>query len=203
MYKLLIINNCAFFDWSISLAESLTITGAIIAFIVALSQYNKAQKWKRTEFTLTYLSQYREILRDVNVRRGMLMLDWNRIEIPLQADEIKDKSNFLFTDDIFKRALRSHFGMSETDGFSKEETFIRLIMDEFLEKLGAFYPFIHSGFMKKDDMPGNIIYWIDIIGNKKNRCKDEETRKQLWEYIVTYKFTDLEKLCNEFGYKIR
>lgn len=202
---LLLIKNCPgeyCFDLSITLAEVLTILGAIIAFLVALCQYKKAQQWKRTEFKLTYMTHYKEILKDFNVMRGLMMLDWNSIEIPLKEEEIGRRKKFWFDDEILRSALRIHLDLEENEGFSDVETVIRFSMDETLEKLGAFYPFFQEGNIKKDEVPGTIIYWLDLIGNKENQSKDEETRKTLWKYIIKYRFTDLINLCSAFGYKI-
>ena len=151
MYLIILLycNEAYCFDWTISLAEVITIVGATFAFAIALWQYSKAQKWKRTEFILSY---YSTALNSFNVRRGMLMLDWNCIDIPLRKDEIPGKSNFWFTDKLFRSALRDHFTMPEGEGFSNEETVIRFVMDEFLEKLGSCYPFIKTGLIKKEDI---------------------------------------------------
>jgi hypothetical protein len=188
-------------DWTISSAEILSILGAMIAFFVALHQYRKAQKWKRKEFMLAY---YDKIFNNFNVKRGMVMLDWNRTEIPLQEKEIANKNSFWFDDELFRSALRVHFEMSAEEGFSDQESIIRLVIDEFLEKVGSYYPLIKANLIKKEDIVGinDIMYWIDIIGNKNNLSKDSETRKQLWKYIVSYKFHNIINLCNEFGYKI-
>ena len=186
-------------DWTISLADSLTVIGAVIAFFIALHQYKKAQKWKRTEFILSY---YSNILNSFNVKRGMRMLDWNRIGIPLEDGEIEGKNNFWFDDDLLRSSLRNHFEMRDTDGFSDKESIVRLVMDEFLEKLGACYPFIKTKLIKKEDITGDIIYWISIIGDVNNKSKDAITRKQLWNYVVAYKYENIISLCKLFGYTI-
>jgi hypothetical protein len=203
---LLVLKNCHTeycFDFTISFAELMAIIGAVIGFGVALYQYYRAQKWKKTEFLLSFISQYREMMRGFNTRRGSMMIDWNRIDIPLEEGEIEGKTKFWFTDELLRKALRIHLNMSESDGFTDEETIIRFAIDEFLEKLGTFYLYLRDGNMKKEDVPGDIVYWINIIGNPNNESKDEPTRKALWEYVISYQFTEVESLCSVFGYKIR
>jgi hypothetical protein len=188
-------------DWTVPLKDVVACVGAIIAFFIALQQYRKSQIWKRKEFMLKY---YDNFLNNINVKRGMLMLDWNRIEIPVQNGEIKGKNNFWFDDRLLGSALRIHFEMNEGEGFSDEECLIRLIMDEFLEKLGSYYPLIKAKLIKKEDIVGidDIAYYIDIIGNKSNTNKNNEIRKQIWKYILSYKFNNISNLCKEFDFML-
>lgn len=186
-------------DLTISLAEVLTIAGAIVAFAIAIEQYRKSQKWRRTEFVLTY---YETALNDFDAKRGTRMLDWNSVDILLKEGEIPGKTFFNFDDSLLRSALRNHSEMPDEDGFTDEEAVIRFIMDEFLDKLGLCYPFIKTGLLKKEDVEGYCSYWIDIIANAENTSKDRETRKQLCEYIVIYKFENVINLCRLFGYDI-
>lgn len=188
------------FDFSITLSELLTIVGAIVAFLVALNQYMKAQKWKRTEFVLSY---YNEVLNSFNVKRGMKMLDWNSIDVPLLDGEIEGKSSFWFTDDLLQSALISHHDVNPEVGFSDEEVVIRFVMDDFFEKLGSFYPFIKTGLVKTNDVSGDIIYWVKIIGDKSNNSKNEATRKRIWNYLNTYNYDNVINLCKLFGYDLK
>ena len=193
------INNYCF-NLSISLYEVLLLGGAFIGFCVALWQYKNAQKWKKTEFVRTY---YKECLENFNFKRAMRMLDWNRIDIPLQTGEIENKEFFWFNDDILKRALKNHFEFSDEEGFSDEESVIRFVFDEYFEHLGDFYFFIKSKLITKQNIPSNVKYYIDIIGNQNNTSKDRETRFQIWEYIETYGYEDVINLCQLYGYDIK
>lgn len=187
-------------DLSITLSESLTILGAVVAFIVALRQYMKAQRWKRTEFVLSY---YNEVLNNFNVRRGMRMLDWNRFDIPVVEGEIEGKTKFLFDDNLLRSALVNHHDLNPMIDFSDEEVVVRLVMDDFFEKFGSFYPFIKTGLVKKEDISGDIMYWISIIGNTRNDRKDEITRNQIWRYLHAYGYDNVINLCELFGYDLR
>jgi hypothetical protein len=181
------------------LADTLTIIGAMVAFFIALHQYRKAQEWKRKEFILTF---YSNALNNYNVKRGMRMLDWNRIDIPLQEGEIEGKNNFWFDDELLRSSLKNHFEMDASDGFSDEEAIVRLVMDEFFEKLGSCYPFIQAGLIKKEDVIEDIRYWIDIIGDENNQSKNTKTRTLLWKYLIVYKYGNTINLCKLFGYNI-
>ena len=70
-------NYC--FDFTIKLSEFITIFCTAIAFIIALYQYRKSQKWKRSEFVYQLITDFKN---DFNVRRGLLILDWNRVLFP-------------------------------------------------------------------------------------------------------------------------
>lgn len=198
---ILLLQNCESYclDYTITLSDVLKISGAIIAFLVAFSQYKKSQKWKRAEFVYQLFKNFKD---DLNVKRAMRMLDWNRIDIPLFENEIMNKKSFWFEDDLFYNALQYHLEMDTESGFSDEETVIRFIMDDFFEKLGMFNSYINKGLISKEDIESYLIYWISIIGDTNNMNKSEKIRKQLWHYIIKYGYDDVVNICKIFGYKI-
>ncbi|RPH33075.1 MAG: hypothetical protein EHM93_06560 [Bacteroidales bacterium] len=200
---LLLIRNCHgeyCWDLTISFSDTLTIMGAIAAFIIALYQYKKSQRWKRAEFVYQLITSFKD---DFNVKRAFRILDWNRIDIPLLENEIEGKNNFWFDDELFVSSLRVHFEMNkDEDGFSDEEAIVRLITDDFLDKLGMFYHYINKGLISKDDVQTYLIYWIRIIADKNNPSKSNVVREHLWKYILQYKFNDVVSLCELFSYKI-
>lgn len=192
--------NNHYLNLSISLYEILFLSGAIIGFCVALWQYKNVQKWKKTEFVRAY---YKECLENFNFKRAMRMLDWNIIDIPLQKGEIEHKGIIWFNDDMLKRALKDHSEFSYEEGFSDEESVIRFIFDEYFEHLGDFYFFIKSKLITKQNIPSNVKYYIDIIGDQNNISKDNETRYQIWKYIERYGYEDVINLCQLYGYDIK
>ena len=196
------INFCSYdycLDLTIKLSEFITIFCTIIAFIIALFQYRKTQKWKRSEFVYQLITDFKN---DFNVRRGLLILDWNRVPLPLKDNEIKDEKFFLYDDEMLISALRFHLNKEEFEGFNQKDLIIRLILDDFFDKLGMFNIYIKKGLIKKNDIVSYLSYWIEIIADNNNTSKSFNTRKLILDYIDNYKFTEVGKLCELFGYKI-
>ena len=66
--------NCS--NW----VEIAKIVGAGIAFLIGVSQYSKAQVWKRVEFVA---SEMKTFFDDEAAKAAMTMLDWRRKEMTL------------------------------------------------------------------------------------------------------------------------
>jgi len=203
---LLVISNCHgsyCWDWTISLGESLTFVVAIAALFFTLKQHLQARKWKKADFILSfYNNTYMSPQRSYNVKRGELMLDWNRMDIPLQEGEIEGKRKFWFDDKLLRSSLKIHFDMKDTEGFSDEESIVRLVMDDFLGALGSCYSFIEKRLITKNDLSNDVLYYINIIGDETNKSKDSETRNSIWQYIIRYGYHDVIRLCKIFGYNL-
>lgn len=194
--------NSYCFDLTISLADTLKIVGAALAFGFTFYQYRKGQQWKRTEFIISLIKEFKE---NFNVTRATLMLDWNIVNIPLNEKEILKlgKNELFFTDDLLKSSLRNHFKFKPGEGFSEEEFIVRLILDDFLDRLGQFNQFIDNKIIKPKDLRIYLNYWIKIIGDTNNKSKDKSVRVLLWNYIVTYQFTDVIDLFKRYNYNIK
>jgi len=184
-------------DFTISFAEVLKILGAALAFGFGFYQYVRGQNWKRAEFIISLIKDFKD---NFNVKRAFLILDWNATFIPLAENEIPNQTQFHFSDKILNGALRNHFDMKVGESFTPEEAQIRLILDDFLERLGQFNQFIENKIIKTRDIEIYLGYWIDIIGNEKNLSKTPEVRAQLWQYLKTYKYYDVIELCKRFNY---
>ena len=55
-------------------------SGGLIAFLAGLTQYRRAQRWKRAEFVA---GEMKEFKADPWVRNALLLLDWNERAIDL------------------------------------------------------------------------------------------------------------------------
>ena len=161
----------------------------------ALIEYARAQKWKKAEFLA---KEVKEFFADENVKRALIMLDWNIIDINLFNGEIEGKSKFPFVDDMLESALKHH----NEALFSEEETVIRKTFDDFLFKLGMFQNYIDSKLISKKDIEPYLIYWIDLICNLTLERKEGKCLKQLWKFINYYDYKPVIKLFKGFNYDI-
>src|SRR5207253_10623044 len=86
--------------------KAVALVGAIVAFIVGLLQYRKAQQWKRAEWVAQEMKQ---LFNDSVVRSVLLMIDWGARRIALYPESKIESERYLcLTDGDISRALMSH-----------------------------------------------------------------------------------------------
>ena len=170
---------------------------SLLVLVKGVYEYAKAQKWKKAEFVA---KEVKEFYNDFNVKRALVLLDWNANELELRSNEIEDKSKIWFNDEILMSALQTH---KERNKFKDEEVLIKGIFDSFLDKLSMFNNYVEAGLIDIADIKTYFAYWINIIGDKNNDRKPEKVRTQIWVYINEYGYSDIIELCYKFGYDIK
>lgn len=170
----------------------------IILAIKALVEYTKSQKWKKNEFLA---KEMKDFFSDRDVKKALLILDWNRIDIPLYDNEIptnKERSIF-FVDETH---LENSLSISPNAEFNDEETILRKSIDEFLVRLSTLQNYIDNKLFTTKDLRPYIVYWISLIGDKNKAHKNPIYIENLWNFIKRYEYTQVIKLLKNYGYKI-
>ena len=172
------------------------------AFVISLSllikgiyEYTQAQKWKKAEFVS---KEIKEFYNDFDIKRAMVLLDWNSTELDLRANEIEGKSKFYFTDDLIISALQTHKDSAE---FTAKEAVIKSVFDSLFDKLTMFDNYIETGLISIKDIKPYLIYWIKILADNQNDRKPKDVRSQIWKYIDEYGYDKIRAFCNKFGFK--
>lgn len=172
------------------------------AFLISLSllikgiyEYTKAQKWEKAEFTS---KEIKEFYNDFEIKRALILLDWNSNELDLKKNEIEGKNKFPFTDELIVSALKTH---RDSPAFSDEEVIIKGIFDYLLDRLTMFDNYIETGLISVNDIKPYLIYWIKILADKQNDRKSTEVRSQIWKYIDEYGYDRIRSFCIKFGFK--
>jgi hypothetical protein len=172
------------------------------AFIISLSllikgiyEYTKAQKWKKAEFVS---KEIKEFNNDFDIKRAMILLDWNSSELALKTNEIEGENKFYFNDDLIISALQTH---KESHIFSVKEVIIKGVFDSLFDRLTMFDNYIETGLIRTKDIKPYLIYWIRILADSKNDRKSKEVRNQIWHYIDEYGYDRIRSFCYKFGFK--
>ena len=172
------------------------------AFVIALSllikgicEYTKAQKWKKAEFVS---KEIKEFYNDFEIKRAMILLDWNSNELDLRVNEIEGENKFYFTDDLIISALQTH---KDSPAFSDEEVVIKYVFDCLFDRLTMFDNYIETGLISIKDIKPYLIYWIKILADNQNDRKPKDVRSQIWKYIDEYGYDKIRAFCNKFGFK--
>ncbi|MDM1552996.1 MULTISPECIES: hypothetical protein [Chryseobacterium] len=176
----------------------LTFIVASIVAIKAIIEYRKTQHWKKNEFLA---KEIKDFFSDKDVKKVLLILDWNRIDIPLYDNEIPDnvERSFLFIDEIH---LENSLSITSNSEFTDEETIIRKSIDEFLVKLSMFQNYIDNKLITKKDLKPYLDYWINMIGDKHKARKNPIYIEKLWDFIKHYEYNQIVKILKEFDHKI-
>lgn len=169
----------------------------VILAVKAIDEYRRTQKWKKAEFVS---KEVKEFLIDFNIKRALLLLDWNSNDLPIAKEEIIGKDKIYFTDDLITSALKTHLAVS---GFTDEEVIIKSIFDVFFDRLSMFYKYIETGLINANDIKPYIIYWVKIFADNSSERKPAALKLQLWEYLEVYQYNDVKELCKLFGYSTK
>jgi hypothetical protein len=172
--------------WSVFFAirdnwlELLKIVGAAVAFGIGVSQYRKAQAWKRVEFVA---SEMRFFFDDEQARDARAMLDRRLSEITLRKRQVSVDY------EIVAQCLTTDLKFEYEDGLAIREKFERL-----LEFLARFEGFIQAGVVKERDFTPYLDYWLRLLaGNDRNASAEVTNRvlPALWHFIHTYEYIDV------------
>src|SRR5438552_2241870 len=121
--------------------EYISVPLAILAFCIALYQYWKAQKWKRSEFVA---AEIKDAFSNPSVRNALYLLDWNERNYDLrERDDQKGLVDVPIGDVDLMKALAPH--LDRPEGFTQVEERIRVVFDEFLGRIQRFEHFIEAG----------------------------------------------------------
>jgi len=186
--------------WTLSLFELITILGSVFAALFAYIQFKKSQDWKKCEFVLQFK---RTELSSFNVRRAMLILDWNIVDVPLEKGEFGEAISFRFKDRDLISALRDHRAFCPGEGFTQSEFIIRKVFDEYFVKLCELNDFVDKGLIKLKHIDADTDYYLRIIfAVKENEItsKDIDCHKAILNYLSVYKFNGLIALGRRKGY---
>ncbi len=168
---------------------------SLLVLIKGIYEYTKAQKWKKGEFVA---KEIKEFQNDFDIKRAMILLDWNSKDLDLKPNEIEGKSKFFFTDDLIKSALQTHREMST---FSHEEVVIKSVFDSLFDRLTLFNNYIETGLINTNDIKPYLIYWIRILADPQNERKSKEVRNQIWKFVDEYGYDGVRAFCDKFGFK--
>lgn len=181
--------------------QVIKISTLVISFLLgikALYEYNKTQKWKKNEFLA---KEIKEFFLDRDVKKALLIIDWNRIDIPLYDNEIPSNTerSIFFIDEVH---LSNSLSIDPNSEFSDEETIIRKSIDEFLVKLSMLQNYVDNNLFTTDDLKPYLSYWLNMIGDKHKARKNPIYIEKLWEFIKRYEYNQVVKLLKNFGYQI-
>lgn len=172
--------------------------GGLIAFVVGLNQYRRAQLWKRKEFIG---SELRAFLADPTVRNVLLMIDWSARPIPFDPAAPRE-SWPLVTREGQIAALQPHTlpapDLSATNGrvrrYTEVEAQIRDAYDAFLDGLERLDSFAESGLFERNELLPYLCYWLQNVTRNDGPTEDRRWRLTFFAYVQFYRFPGVQRL---------
>ena len=168
--------------------KAIALLGAVVAFIVGLIQYRKAQRWKRAEWVA---QEMKALFAEPLVQAALSLIDWSSIEIgkvfPNRGDETS-RHKILSNDEI-NEALLPHW---ERGGFTPIEADIRSAFDHLFDGIERFQSYYATGLVRKSDLRPYLGYWARKICDKK--ATKGRRAYRLRAYMNAYEFTGAVRL---------
>ncbi|PSN18721.1 hypothetical protein C7271_11075 [filamentous cyanobacterium CCP5] len=208
---------------------SKSLLGLLGLALVWLMLYGQRQRWRQIDFARQEAKAFRE---RTAVKSILDILDYEEFRLfyvvhPATGETIR----FEATDPRLQRALRSHDQMSKVrtglneiqrlahkdsirpetlaifERYEQEEFFIELTLrdwfDSFLGGLEYFDMLIESGLISARDIRPFIIYWIQLIGDRRFRRKGGSGfYDQLSHYIYWAGYSGVQRLFERYGFKV-
>ncbi|MEP7375907.1 MAG: hypothetical protein ABI675_21100 [Chitinophagaceae bacterium] len=182
--------------------------GTLSVAIIAITTYQRNEKWKRAEFLAREMKEFQE---KRPVQNTFKLIDWGSRSIPLLSEDAKDK----VTREIQVHALLPHTVVNKKQGsdaeysglhadnagsyYKPEEVAIRDSFDAFLDGLERFSYYVETGLVKAEGLRPYLEYWIDDIHSPAKDEEDAAWSAALLTYIQFYKFTGVQKLFAAFN----
>lgn len=186
--------------------QILTAIGASAAFLFSLSQYRKAQLWRRKEFIGNEVKSFQE---NRAVRIAFLMIDWGVRRIPFDS-EAKPHSWPRVTRQIQIAALEPDILRPLPAGadpesyrrYSDIEVLIRDTYDVFFDELTRLASFAQAELFEDHELLPYLDYWLKDITSDSGPHEDLRWRLALFCYIQFYRFRAVQAFFKRLNYDI-
>jgi hypothetical protein len=186
--------------------KALTAAGALVAFVVGLVQYRRAQLWRRKEFISAAVRTFEE---NPHVRSTFLMIDWSTRRIPLDGGSKRDSWPRV-TRALQVSALEPHNLRPIPDGadveaftrYSPVEAQIRDAYDTFFDGLARLANFSQAGLFEPAELLPYLQYWLEDMVAATGSQEDLRWRLALLAYVQFYRFYPVQALFRQLGVDI-
>jgi len=186
---------------------------SVVAGIVALRSFRRAEKWKKAEFLAAEMKLFFE--NDL-VRMALSLIDWGTRRIQLDPIADPSKPGVIVTREMQLSALRPHvlLNLSESDSvmdgesiagkraFTPDEARIRDCYDAFLDGLERVANCAKTNLIEISALRPYVGYWITDIHAPTKSKADAAYTAALLTYIKFYGFEGVLWLFSEFGCQI-
>ena len=183
-------------DWGLTI-NALTLIAVGIGAWKGIKELQRAQKWKKAEFLG---NEYKSFINNDYIQKAFSILDGFLLNIPF-TNKDGEAAVICYTKDKLKKALTNiHANKQKNRTYEPdaESTNIRLYIDKFLFRLGAFQAHIESELIDKDSLKPYILYWLNLMTDMEDDTIDIQTKQVIFKYIIDNKLYSLIKLFRNY-----
>jgi hypothetical protein len=191
----------------------LGVCGAVVAFVIGLGHYKRAEQWKRAEFIA---SEMKEFFASPRVDVALTLVDWGGRNVRLLGlVNPNDVTLTYVTREMQCWALLPHQVVNRARGsdveseragaeaaFSPEHGLIRDCYDSLLDGFERFDSYLESEFVTLPELRPYISYWVKDIAAPASDPMDAAWTACLFVYIQAYGYQGVQNLFGRFGYQI-
>jgi hypothetical protein len=180
-------------EWLVANRDALIATGAVfnsigalaavVIFLLALVQYWRSEKWKKTEFIAQL---YKDFSNNDSCRCAMWMLDGTERTIFFDEGGVMKPYEYNF--DILYDALRKS---SDAQPFSALDLHIRDTLDRFFIYLEQFDRAIENRLVRNEEVYPYFGYWIRKLNGQGEL--PERMRLRILEYMEAYGYDEVRR----------
>lgn len=167
-----------------TIEEKITLGVAVITGVKWVYEYTKKLTWDKNVFLL---ERYEKFKSKESTQTMQLLLDWNKIKVPLNLVMVK------VDDDILFEALQTH---NVKTSYTPEEVALRKIFDEYFDDLNEFRLLSETGLISEKNYRLFMKYWFEILTGKKSN-KPKKVLSQIEIYLKYYGYGDLYVFMNK------
>jgi hypothetical protein len=175
--------------------EVLKMIATLVAALVALRQYLRAQAWKRMEFVAREIERFRA---SSAVSRVLIMLNWDGGTIDLGWSD-KTSLSVTVTHDIVVHALR--LPQASQLKATELEAIVRHQFELFVGYLEHFETVIRAGLVKPDDLYPYLENLLAALSG--NGYVRKSLLMAFWEFVDSYGYEKSRKLVARFHPTLR
>ena len=187
-------------DWNLTI-QLLTVLLLTVGAAKAIKELIRAQRWKQAEYLA---NEYKVFTENNYVKAASTILDGFSLNLTYLDQEGK-RAVIIFEKEKLKNALTNiHINKPNNRAYSTtaELVYIRLCIDSFLFKLGAFQIYLDNKLIEKKMLKPYVIYWIELLMSTEEDIIDNGTKKIIYQYIADNKIYSVIKLFRTFGFII-
>lgn len=164
---------------------------ASVGFFVGLAQYQRAQRWKQSEFAS---KEIEKLFSDEVLITACQMLDWESGTQKIPSKFLaKDGETFTYSWNDFRDAMYPGIAKPNTNGYNPDQRYCRVIFDDFFTYVDLLNHYVNLKLIRVEDIKP-LQYWMTQIFNSPI-TKDKSL---FHDYLKYYKYTGVFELNEKF-----
>lgn len=163
----------------------LSLVGALAASFKWIYEYARKSKWERNAFLIGQIEKFQDLESTQTMEK---ILDWNSVTLILDGRE------FFIDDYMLLEALKTH---DVKHKFSKGESRLRGIFDDYFDNLTKFIFMSEVGLIDRENLTLFLEYWFKILSGE-SKSKSVKIVEAIRNYLEFYGYETLIEFLDDY-----